>query len=97
MGKNIYDDREPVVTAWVVQDDPDPDKWTVNIQASIMDAYMLVTALSVAAMKYAADKKRDQAYVSFYLAEDIGFQLERIGGFEAAERIAKQRMEEDRG
>lgn len=84
--------RNRLVTAWPVRDDPDPDNWTVNIQADLAVAAALVFSLQEAATSYANAGKHDAALVAYYMAEDINNTLELIGGRQAAEDSARRRL-----
>jgi hypothetical protein len=82
-----------MVAAWAVQDGPNPDEYTVNIQASIMEAYCLIQALGQGAILSSSQGRKELASIAYYMAEDIAVQLNKIGGFAAAVRLAKEKSE----
>lgn len=86
--------RGPAITAWAVRDDPDPDEWTVNIAASILEVYFLIGALGTASLAFAEAGNKDAAELSYYVAEDLNFHLQKVGGSAAALRMAARLKEE---
>lgn len=85
-------EREPLVIAWPLKEDENPEDWAVMIRADLEICSLLISSLNAAAVAFRKNGQTASMTCAVAISHDLMVQFEKLGGHQAAAQIALKKL-----